>query len=147
MLVKSRFIFFATFCFFVCSCSRRGCTDKTAENYEPRAKVDCSCYYVGKAYLWYQDASRLGATTLFYYIDGEFTGKSTKGLEYYEWYSEPTLYEKFGNYDANDGNILIVNLEQAKSKICSVVIKNEAGNIVWQREVQFNAGKIFQLQL
>ncbi|MES2679187.1 MAG: hypothetical protein V4635_04845 [Bacteroidota bacterium] len=128
--------------FFLFSCSRRGCTDTVAENYEPRAKVNSSCYYGSKAIIWYHDmASVHGATKLFYYVDGEFNGESDRSLDFYRRSYAP------GSYEVQTGNTLRVNLGQEKVKTCLVLIKDEYDNVVWQKYVEFKARTTFPLEI
>jgi len=135
------------------SCVKRGCTDKDGENYEPEADKDCSCcFYYGKAYIWYKDPyynSLGGVSKLFYYADNVLVGESTKDLILYSWYSsEPTVNEDhFVVHNADDGNILIVNMDDKKLKASSVVVKDQNGNIRWTGTVNFRANKIIKIEL
>jgi hypothetical protein len=67
------------------ACTKSGCTDKYAENYNSSATSnDGSCKYRGSLVFWYNqtsatDATNAGYTTLTYYVNGSQVGSSAIG--------------------------------------------------------------------
>ena len=63
---------------FVSSCTKKGCIDSTAKNYNSKANSsDNSCIYEEKLILWQsqtsaQDQIAAGVTAIKWYVDGQF---------------------------------------------------------------------------
>lgn len=66
----------------VSSCKKEGCTNPSAENYDPKAKVsDLSCTYTAEVVFWFNEATSQalnagGVTKLNFLLNGESIGTS-----------------------------------------------------------------------
>jgi hypothetical protein len=138
------------------SCSRRGCTDKDGNNYEPNAKVDCSCcYYYGKAFIWYRDPfyttlQNEGVSNLMFYVDGSFVSKTSNNIIAYETYSGNPAYNEdylFTTSDPLDDNVLTLNMGSQKTKSYNLVVKDQGGVVRWQGIMTLNANKVVAVEL
>jgi hypothetical protein len=73
-------IFIVATALFISSCTKQGCIDSTATNYNSNANSsDNSCVYEEKLILWQsqtsaQDQLTLGVTAIKWYVDGQFVG-------------------------------------------------------------------------
>jgi len=158
LILKSINFFFLIFgSFLFNSCSKRGCMEKDAENYEPKATTDCSCcYFYGKARIWYGDnfyngLKSSGTTKLIYYVNDEVVGQmdraSDLGLANYPG-TGPAVSQGDSDYlyDDGEGNLMTVPLGADKEKTLPVTVKDQNGNIRWQGSATFKANQIILIQ-
>ncbi len=133
------------------SCSKRGCTDVDAENFEPKAKVDCGCCYYwakGQGYYdkdFYDNLKASGAVYLKYYIDGVFNGQNAE----IPYISSPPAEPPFTRYERGEtyNIIMVVDLGPLKRKKMEVKITDQKDNLIWKDSVVFVAARVAMIQL
>lgn len=138
------------------SCKQRGCTDTSAENFEPKAKVDCGCcFYSSKGIVWassnVQNKMRnAGVIGIRLYADGELVG----GTEFTS-YSQHNLssippsdfdYESPNN-EKNKGDVLDIKFGSLKEKRMLVNITDQNNRTLWLDSVFFKAATITAIEI
>jgi hypothetical protein len=126
------------------SCKKQeGCTDKLATNYSIDAEEDDgTCVFQGSALFWYDEATAVamlnaGISSLTYYVDGVLIG-STASSQY--WTSAPDC-------GVNSSITAEKSLGFVKSKPFPYVVKDNFNNVIWQGDLNIDAGGCFKLQL
>jgi len=125
------------------SCEKPGCIDPDSINYDPDATTDDgSCQYEGNAVIWYGSATAQelindGATSLFYYVDGQLVG-STAASFYF------TAAPNCGQ----SGTITITkSLGFSKTLNFPFSVKDQTGFEYWNGTLTFNANDCFKMEL
>ena len=124
-------------------CSKEGCTDANAVNYDPSADTfDGSCQYEGQVVFWYgEDVSSelqyIYSTSLNFYIDGQIVG-STATSQF--WTAAP---------DCGDNASITItkDLGNATSLASTYEVIDNYGDVVWTGTVNFVANTCLQLEL
>jgi len=125
------------------SCRKEGCTDKTAKNYNEKAKKDDgTCAFEGSVVFWYDQsvANFLdgdGATTLYFYLDGQLVG-SQGALMY--WTSAPTCGQ-------NSSITVTKDLGTVKSKTYTYKVIDQTGFEYWSGSLSVDANTCLKQQL
>jgi len=157
------FVILALTCFIVfTACRSRGCKDKDAENFEPKASNDCSCcYFTGKAVIWYEKAfydklKAAGVSKLTYYTDGEFGGETRSSIPFYSAGNNPPTISSSANnnngesyasyYTKEHGEAMIASLGADKQKLIKIDIKDQNGVIRWTGSATFKANNVITVK-
>ncbi|MBX3162842.1 MAG: hypothetical protein KF900_00015 [Bacteroidetes bacterium] len=146
------------FLFVTASCSRRGCTDANAENFEPNAKTDCGCcFYQAKGKVWAafdktESLRKNGVTGLKLYAGENLAG----GIDFKSYVPTYFLlsssatsnpdYNSF-TYQKTEGDVLIVELDTSKEKEMQVRIDDQNNNTLWTGNVVFKAATVTFIEL
>ena len=126
------------------SCKKIGCSDIDAINYdsEVKSKNSSNCQYVGDVVFWHkEDVAQFllndGATSLFYYVDGEMVG-STSANTY--WTGRPDC-------GANGSVTVSKELGAVKNKTYSYSIIDQTGFEYANGVVNFTANTCQSIEL
>ena len=128
--------------------------DSDADNYEPKAKIDCHCCtYEGKGYGWYNQGfynnlKSHNVTALNYYVNNELAGQ-TNYIEYYSS-SAPTFAVNNSDYfiyTKTKWNVVFVNMGSAKTKKMEVRVTDQNGTWLMVDSVIFKANRVVAIEL
>lgn len=117
------------------SCSKGGCNNEDAINYDSSAKRDDgSCVYEGDVVVWYgestsQDLIADGVTSLTFYVDGEIEGSAASSVF---WTSEPNCGQS-GSWSVS------LRLGGNSSQLLSYEVVDQDDNSLWSGNLDFQA--------
>lgn len=125
------------------SCRKEGCTDKTATNYNAKAKKDDgTCSYEGSIVFWYDlttaaSLQSIGETSLTYYFDGVIVGSQAASVG---WTGAPEC--------GQNGSITVTkSLGFVKSKSYSFKVVDQDGVTIWENTITLDANTCKKEQL
>lgn len=122
---------------FISSCTKQGCMDSTAKNYNSKANSsDNSCIYEEKLILWQSQTSAqewlaTDITVLKWFVDGQYVG--SHAVDEYST-SAPTCSSGQGQLNTT------VSLGSSKTKIIQIEIKDQNNESLGTENVTITAG-------
>jgi hypothetical protein len=129
--------------FFIASCTKEGCTDPNAWNYNRSAKKnDGSCQYKGEVVIWYGSytANQLindDAYSLTFYVDGQIVGSTSTSVY---WTSAPAC--------GDNGSITISrDLGGSTTGSFPYTVRDQTGFLYWSGTLNFEANQCKSVQL
>lgn len=152
--IPIRFFLAAVLVFVFAGCSRQGCLDTDAENYEPKATVSCSCcQFTGKGIAWYrkpfyEKVKASGANQFYFFMADKEVGH----VRYIAYFSDsPPIFSSNGSdyvyYNPGDDPVAIVPIGGLKQKKVLLTCRDEKNNLLWQDSVEITANKLTTFEL
>lgn len=133
------------------SCSKGGCTDPKAYNYDESAKKNSGCSYQGSNVFWYDQTTstemlNAGITSLRYYVDDELVGTSDPTLFWPEapecgQNSSVTCAKKWENNSYSENSIAYVG------RNFEYLVIDQDGTQIWSGILPFFIDACGDLQL
>jgi hypothetical protein len=135
--------------FVFAACSKRGCLDDKAQNFEPKAKIDCGCCnYVGKVRVWYMESfyrtQLADLKRIILLVNGEKKTEYDFLLMYSS--SPPDIPSDYGSYSNSSTNSIYINLEaflgEKKQKKFKISMIGNDNRLLWEDSVMVQAAKV-----
>jgi len=148
-------ILLAIVCQMNLSCIYRGCRDTDAENYKPKATVDCGCcVYYSKAHIWYtlnyhETNMRNKIVKLRYYVDSVFIQETTGNLVDFSRSApiEEKKFDEFVDINTDGENLLTINLRGQKSREVLIDVKDQNDSSFFSQRVILKGNRFIGVEI